>query len=76
MTPEIDVDTLDIRAANAELEPRSAEKRVAWVQLAGGATTPVHEGDQVGSYRVREIEPAAVVFDDGGAEIRRNVGAR
>ena len=53
-----------------------AEKRVAWVQVAGGAATPVHEGDQVGSYRVREIEPAAVVFDDGAAEIRRNVGAR
>src|SRR5215472_2977907 len=30
MTPEIDVDTLDIQAANAELEPRSAEERVAW----------------------------------------------
>ncbi len=30
MTPEIDVDTLDIAAANAELEPRSAEQRVAW----------------------------------------------
>jgi phosphoadenosine phosphosulfate reductase len=30
MTPQIDVETLDLEAANAELEPRSAEERVAW----------------------------------------------
>jgi phosphoadenosine phosphosulfate reductase len=30
MTPEIDVDELDLEAANAELEPRPAEERVGW----------------------------------------------
>jgi phosphoadenosine phosphosulfate reductase len=30
MTPEIDVETLDIESANAELEPRSAVDRVKW----------------------------------------------
>jgi phosphoadenosine phosphosulfate reductase len=30
MTPEIDVDSLDLQAENARLQPRSAEERVAW----------------------------------------------
>jgi len=63
-----------LRVVRTSWHPRP-EKRAAWVQLSGAATAvAVHEGDHVGSYVVREIEPAAVVFADGSVEIRRSVG--
>jgi hypothetical protein len=52
------------------------DRRTAWVDLGGGAPRAVHEGDTVGRFVVREIEPDGVVFVDGSLEIRRAVGAR
>ena len=34
----------------------------------------VREGERVGPYLVREIEPAAVTFSNGQVELRREVG--
>jgi hypothetical protein len=52
------------------------DRRTAWVDVGGEAPRAVHEGDTVGRFVVREIEPDGVVFVDGSVEIRRAVGAR
>jgi len=53
----------------------SPERRVAWVEVEGmTALREVREGERVGPYVVREIEPAAVLFADGSVELRREVG--
>ncbi|MDJ0864801.1 MAG: hypothetical protein QNK03_01750 [Myxococcota bacterium] len=56
--------------------PRPA-RRIAWVRLPGDATArELREGEKVGRFEVREIEPVAVLFSDGQIEFRRRVGAR
>jgi hypothetical protein len=63
------------RVLRTSWQPRP-EKRTAWVQAPGAAAAQsVHEGDRVGGFLVREIEPAAVVLSDGAHEIRRSVGS-
>ena len=53
----------------------SPERRVAWVEVEGmTALREVREGERVGPYVVREIEAAAVLFADGNAVLRREVG--
>jgi len=53
----------------------SPERRLAWVEVEGQtALREVREGERVGPYVVREIEPAAVTFADGNVEMRREVG--
>jgi hypothetical protein len=53
----------------------SPERRVAWVEVEGmTALREVREGERVGPYVVREIEPAAVLFAEGSVELRREVG--
>jgi hypothetical protein len=65
-----------LRVLRTSWHPRP-EKRTAWVQAPGAATAQaVHEGDRIGGFVVREIEPAAVVLSDGTSEIRRSVGSR
>lgn len=50
-------------------------RRVAWVEVAGSvAMREVREGERIGPYLVRQIEPAAVLFSDGAVEVRREVG--
>jgi hypothetical protein len=51
------------------------DKRTAWVQMPGAAAQTVHEGDRVGAFVVREIEPAAVVLSGAAGEVRRGVGS-
>jgi hypothetical protein len=52
-----------------------AERRVAVVEVPGGATATVREGEQVAGTVVRRIEPSGVVFEQAGREVRRKVGA-
>jgi hypothetical protein len=53
----------------------SPERRLAWVEVEGQtAMREVREGERVGPYIVREIEPAAVTFSNGQVELRREVG--
>jgi hypothetical protein len=50
-------------------------RRIAWVEVEGTtALREVREGERIGPYVVREIEPAAVSFADGSAEVRSEVG--
>ena len=52
------------------------EKRLAWIRVQGKPELQqVREGESIGRYQVRTIEPAAVLFVDGSVEIRRRVGA-
>lgn len=63
-----------VRVARTLWHP-SADRRLAWVEIDGQtAMREVREGESVGPYVVREIEPAAVVFSDGASEVRREVG--
>jgi hypothetical protein len=63
-----------IRVQRTQWHP-SPERRLAWVEVRGAtALREVHEGERIGDYVVREIQPAAVVFSDGTSELRREVG--
>jgi len=63
-----------IRVERTQWHP-SPSLRVAWVEVEGvTALREVREGERVGPYVVREIEPAAVLFADGSAVLRREVG--
>lgn len=63
-----------VRVARTQWHP-SPERRVAWVEVEGmTALREVREGERVGPYVVREIEAAAVLFADGNAVLRREVG--
>ena len=63
-----------VRVERTQWHP-SPERRVAWVEVEGvTALREVREGERVGPYVVREIEPAAVLFADGSVELRREVG--
>jgi hypothetical protein len=53
-----------------------ADRRAAWVELGGSEAREVREGEQLGVWLVREIEPGGVVFADGMVELRRSVGER
>lgn len=53
----------------------SPDRRVAWVEVEGTtALREVREGERIGPYVVRSIEPAAVLFSDGSVRVRREVG--
>jgi hypothetical protein len=55
----------------------SAERRVAWVSVAGiSGTRELHEGDAVGAFVVKEIRPSSVVFLHGADTLQRRVGTR
>ena len=55
----------------------SAERRVAWVNVAGiSGTRELHEGDAVGAFVVKEIRPSSVVFLHGADTLQRRVGTR
>jgi hypothetical protein len=63
-----------VRVARTQWHP-NPDRRLAWVEVAGSvAMREVREGERVGPYVVREIEPAAVLFADGAVEVRREVG--
>jgi hypothetical protein len=63
-----------VRVARTQWHP-SPERRIAWVEVEGStALREVRQGERVGPYVVREIEPAGVVLVDGGVELRREVG--
>jgi hypothetical protein len=63
-----------VRVARTLWHP-SPDRRLAWVEVDGQtALREVREGERVGPYLVREIEPAAVLFSDGSVEVRREVG--
>ena len=51
-----------------------AERRVAVVDVPGGGTQSVHEGEPVAGAVVLRIEPSGVVFEHAGREVRRKVG--
>ena len=79
----VDADVPTARVARSQSPVRvertlwhpSPERRVAWVEVEGvTALREVREGERVGPYIVREIEPAAVRFADGSVELRREVG--
>ena len=83
--PKIDDEEIETEAAPA---PRGAavhvdrtqwhptpERRVAWVEVEGASSLrEVREGERIGPYVVRQIEPAAVVFSEGSVQVRREVG--
>jgi hypothetical protein len=53
----------------------SPDRRVAWVEVEGTtALREVREGERIGPYVVRSIEPAAVLFSEGSMRVRREVG--
>ena len=53
----------------------SAARRVASVQLKGASAVQlISEGDEFGTLKVVEIQPAAVLFRRDGVEIKRRVG--
>jgi hypothetical protein len=63
-----------VRVARTLWHP-SPDRRLAWVEVEGQtALREVREGERIGPYVVREIEPAAVTFADGNVELRREVG--
>lgn len=52
------------------------DRRSARVRLeSSGEVLELREGDALGSLVVQEITPSAVLFETGGVEIRRRVGA-
>lgn len=63
-----------VRVARTLWHP-TPERRLAWVEVDGQtALREVREGERVGPYLVREIEPTAVLFSQGDVEMRREVG--
>lgn len=63
-----------VRVERTEWHPTPG-LRVAWVEVDGAtALREVREGERVGPYVVRAIEPAAVLFADGSVQVRREVG--
>jgi hypothetical protein len=53
------------------------ELRRAWLLVDGeGQRREVKEGDRIGHYIVRRIEPGAVLFESGSIELRKMLGAR
>jgi len=63
-----------VRVERTQWHP-SPERRIAWVEVEGmTALREVREGERIGPYVVRKIEPAAVLFADGSVELRREVG--
>jgi hypothetical protein len=63
-----------VRVARTQWHP-DPDRRIAWVEVQGSvAMREVREGERVGPYVVREIEPASVLFADGAVEVRREVG--
>ncbi|RIK97401.1 MAG: hypothetical protein DCC71_21690 [Proteobacteria bacterium] len=63
-----------VRVDRTQWHP-APERRVAWVEVEEmGTLREVREGERVGPYVVREIEPAGVLFSDGEVEVRREVG--
>lgn len=53
-----------------------AERRAAWVAIGGESPREVKEGEWVGAYEVRSIEPDGVLFADGPLLVHRPVGQR
>ena len=63
-----------VRVERTQWHP-DPDRRIAWVEVEGTtALREVREGERIGPYVVREIEPAAVSFADGSAEVRSEVG--
>lgn len=63
-----------VRVERTQWHP-DPDRRIAWVEVEGTtALREVREGERIGPYVVREIEPAAVSFADGSAEVRTEVG--
>jgi len=63
----------DLRVERTTWHP-VAERRVAVIELPGGGTQSVHEGDRVAGAVVKRIEPSGVVFEQAGREVRRKIG--
>jgi hypothetical protein len=53
-----------------------ADRRAAWVAVGGESAREVREGEWVGAYEVRTIEPDGVLFADGPLLVHRSVGQR
>lgn len=51
-----------------------AERRAAWVAIGGESPREVKEGEWVGAYEVRSIEPDGVLFADGPLLVHKPVG--
>jgi hypothetical protein len=65
---------VSVHVARTQWHP-SPDRRIAWIEVDGAAAPrEVHEGERIGSYVVREIQPAAVLFSEGGVSLRREVG--
>ena len=65
----------DVRVQQTSWHPKS-DRRSAKVRIgSSGETLKVSEGDAVGGMVVREITPSSVLFEAGGVEVRRRVGA-
>jgi hypothetical protein len=63
-----------VRVTRTQWHP-DPDRRIAWVEVEGKtALREVREGERIGPYLVREIEPAAVLFSEGSVEVRREVG--
>jgi hypothetical protein len=66
--------TAPVRVERTQWHP-SPDRRVAWVEVEGTtALREVREGERIGPYVVRSIEPAAVLFSEGSVRVRREVG--
>ena len=53
-----------------------ADRRIAWVAIGSEAAREVREGEWVGAYQVRSIEPDGVLFADGPLLVHEPVGGR
>lgn len=52
------------------------DRRAAWIEVGGESPREVREGEWVGAYEVRAIEPDGVLFADGPLLVHRGVGQR
>jgi hypothetical protein len=52
------------------------DRRAAWIAIGGESPREVREGEWVGAYEVRAIEPDGVLFADGPLLVHRGVGQR
>ncbi|HEY8493884.1 MAG TPA: hypothetical protein VIN04_08320 [Myxococcota bacterium] len=66
---------LPVSVVRTSWHPRP-DRRTAWVAIGSEAPREVREGEWVGAYEVRAIEPDGVLFADGPLLVHEPVGAR
>lgn len=66
---------LPVHVVRTRWHPRP-DRRAAWVAVGGAEPREVREGEWVGAFEVRTIEPDGILFADGPLLVQRRVGER